>query len=367
MRFIYQHPDWPRFRWNASEVETALAEASFALGRLTGKLGAIGFSVQNEAVFETLSAEILNSAKIEGEELNRDDVRSSVARRMEVVLAASKGTVSHTSEARSEMIFDATRNWNQAMTRDRLFAWHAALFPTGYSGLVKVATAQLRDDRDGPMRVVSRHGMMERVHFVAPDATTLNDELAAFLTFLNDSVFPVPYLIKTAIAHLWFLTLHPFDDGNGRLARALSEYLLAKGEASEMRFYSLSAQIQQEKEAYYDELEHAQRGSLDVTRWVKWFLECHRRAVEAADLRLAGILKKATFWQQHAAVELNANQRLMLNKLLDGFNGNLTSSKWAKICKVSQDTASREINALIAKKLLQQAGQGRATHYVLQV
>ena len=203
------------------------------------------------------------------------------------------------------------------------------------------------------------------LHFVAPEANRLDVEVGKFLDYANDVKNDVPWLVRAAIGHLWFLTLHPFDDGNGRLARTLTEYLLARGERSAMRFYSLSTQIQQEKESYYEELEHAQRGTMDATRWVKWFLGCHLRAVKSAGTQLAAILAKADFWREHAADDLNANQRTMLNKLFDGFEGNLTSSKWAKICKVSQDTASREINALVAGGVLRQQGQGRSTHYVL--
>jgi len=365
MKFIHQRIDWPQFKWDAAEIETPLANASLELGKFLGRLQSIGFDVQTEAVCETLSAEILNSAAIEGERLNRDDVRSSVARRMEIVLSTAQGTVSHKNDARAEMMLDATRNWDKPMTLKRLFSWHAALFPTGYSGLVKIAVASLRDDAEGPIRVVSLHGMLERVHFVAPDAVRLKHEMRRFLAFVNDGGEEAPWLVKTAVAHLWFLTLHPFDDGNGRLARALTEYLLAMGERSAMRFYSLSTQIQKEKNAYYDALERAQRGTLDVTPWVKWFLGCHSRAIKSAELQLGSILAKADFWREHAADVFTANQRKMLNMLFDGFEGNLTSTKWAKICKVSQDTASREISALVAKKILMQQGQGRATHYVL--
>ena len=365
MKYVYQHKDWPNWRWDAAEVSDELAKLSMELGKFLGRLSSIGFAVQKEAVHEMLSTEILESAAIEGEKLNRDDVRSSVARRMELVLSSVPVSVSHEAEARTELAFDATRNWKKPMTRKRLFAWHAALFPTGYSGLTKIAVARLRDDAEGPMRVVSRRGMLERVHFAAPPAATLADEMARFLDWVNGEELGMPWLVKTALAHLWFLTLHPFDDGNGRLARALTEYLLAKGEKSAMRFYSLSAQIQKEKSDYYDKLEKAQRGTMDATRWVKWFLGCHLRAVKSAEQQLAGILVKAEFWRAHAEEPLTAYQRKMLNMLFDGFKGNLTSSKWAKICKVSQDTASREINALVAKGILRQEGRGRSTHYVL--
>jgi Fic family protein len=263
------------------------------------------------------------------------------------------------------MMLDATRNWNQDMTLDRLFSWHAALFPTGYSGLTKISVGRFRDDSEGAMRVVSRRGMMERVHFVAPEASCIDSEIAKLLEFVNNREDSVPWLVSAALVHLWFLTIHPFDDGNGRLARALTEYMLSKGEKSSMRFYSLSAQIQKEKEVYYEELEHAQRNTLDVTRWVKWFLDCHYRAVKFAEERLSAVLSKADFWNRHSLDVFNENQRMMLNRMFDGFVGNLTSSKWAKICKVSQDTASREINALVRNRILRKEGNGRSTHYVL--
>lgn len=367
MKYIYQHKDWPNWRWGAAEVSNELAEVSIELGKFIGRLSSIGFAMQKEAVHEMLSTEILESAAIEGERLNRDDVRSSVARRMELVFSSASGAASHEAEARADLAFDATRNWEAPMTLPRLFSWHAALFPTGYSGLTKISVARLRDDAEGPMRVVSRRGAMERVHFAAPSAAILADEMGKFLAWVNGDESGMPWLVKTALAHLWFLTLHPFDDGNGRLARALTEYLLAKGEKSAMRFYSLSAQIQKEKNDYYDELERAQRGTMDVMRWVKWFLGCHLRAVKSAEGYLAGILAKAEFWRVHAEEPFAENQRKMLNMLFDGFEGNLTSSKWAKICKVSQDTASREINDLVSKGILRQEGRGRSTHYVVEI
>ena len=365
MRFIYQLKDWPAFRWNGSETEAVLSEDSFVLGKFLGRLRTVGFAMQNEAVHETLSTEILKSAEIEGESLNRDDVRSSVAKRMEISIAGKGGRTSHEAEARADMVLDATRNWMTPMSVERICAWHAAIFPTGYSGLVRIASGRFRDDGDGPMRVVSRCGMLERVHFVAPPASALECQVERFLGFVNGVNSSVPGLVHAAIAHLWFLTLHPFDDGNGRIARALTEYLLAKWERSAMRFYSLSAQIQKEKDAYYAELEHAQRNTLDVTRWVKWFAGCHLRAVEAAETTLASILSKAEFWRDHAEDGFSDNQRKMLNRLLDGFTGNLTSSKWAKMCKVSQDTASREIANLVAGDILRREGRGRSTRYVL--
>lgn len=364
MRYIWQHKAWPLMTWSAKDVESVLYEASYRQGLLLGRLAGIGFDLQNRAGFEALSDEIVSSSAIEGETLNRADVRSSVARRMEVVLSEPSLQVSHALEARVDLMLDATRNWQSPITRKRLLGWHAALFPTGYSGLVKVRTGAYRDDKEGPMRVVSRYGNLERVHFEAPPADRLRDEMELFLTSLNAAT-DVPPLVTAALAHLRFLTLHPFEDGNGRLARVLTEWLLARAEKSALRFYSLSAQIQREKDAYYDELEHAQRNGLDVTRWVTWFAGCHRRAVELAEGRLKSILDKAAFWQAHAKDDLNAHQREMLNRLLDGFEGNMTSSKWAKICKVSQDTASREISALVSAGILHQVGRGRSTHYII--
>ena len=365
MRYVYQLKEWPRFRWNHAELEGMLSKSTLALGKFLGRLSSLGFDVQSQAVCETIASEIVNSAAIEGEALNRDSVRSSVAKRMEIAIAAARGATTHTDEARADMMLDATRNCAAPLTLERLCSWHAALFPTGYSGLVRISAGKLRDDSEGPMRVVSRRGMMERVHFEAPPARVLPLEMARFLDWANEDGGDESWLVRAAVSHLWFLTLHPFDDGNGRLARALTEYMLARGEQSSMRFYSLSSQIQKEKSAYYDELEHAQRNTLDVTRWVKWFVGCHSRAVAAAESQLAGILSKAEFWRLHGADNLSGNQRRMLNMLFDGFEGNLTSSKWAKICKVSQDTAFREIQGLVAKGILMQVGNGRSTHYVL--
>ena len=366
-KFIWQLKGWPKFVWDAQAVASVLSDVVFKEGEFLGRLGELGFENKARAGMEALSAEIVNSAAIEGETLNREDVRSSVARRMEIVLSEEgRGRESHVLDARVEMMLDATRGWKKPMTLKRLKGWHAALFPTGYSGLARIVVGKLRDDKEGPMRVVSRHGSLMRVHFEAPTAANLSGELKGFLFWLNAEDGLMPPLVKIAIAHLWFLTLHPFDDGNGRLARTLTDYLLSRFERSELRFYSLSAQIQKEKSDYYDELEHAQRNTLDVTRWIVWFLRMQMRAIESSAESLEGILAKARFWQRHAGDGFNAHQREMLNRLLDGFDGNLTSSKWAKICKVSQDTASREITALIAQGVLRQEGAGRSTHYVIQ-
>ena len=362
MKYIWQQKDWPHFRWDAHAVSGVLADAVFKEGRFLGELAGIGFRNRNQAGFEALTSEIVSSAAIEGEALNLADVRSSVARRMEIVLS-DRRAVSHELDARVDMMMDATRNWAEPMSLRRLKAWHAALFPTGYSGLVRVRAGKLRDDREGPMQVVSRRGTMMRVHFEAPPAESLSGAVKDLVGWLGGDDPATPSLVRVAIAHLWFLTLHPFEDGNGRLARALTDYLLARQERSDLRFYSLSAQIQKEKSGYYDELEHAQRNTLDVTRWVAWFLSLHSRAIDSAAVVLKGILAKARFWQMHAQCDFNPHQREMLNRILDGFEGYVTSSKWAKICKVSQDTATREISQLVAAGVLRQEGGGRSTHY----
>ena len=366
MKYIWQREKWPNFVWDGRIVGGVLSEVAYKEGRFLGELSAIGFDGQAKAGLEVMSAEIVSSAAIEGEALNLADVRSSVARRMEIVLGDSAGTrSSHALDARVDMMMDATRGCEKPMSVARFKAWHAALFPTGYSGLTRIAAGRLRNDAEGPMQVVSRHGSLMRVHFEAPPAAALAAELKGFVSWLGKTD-GTPPLVRVALAHLRFLTLHPFDDGNGRLARALTEYLLARFEQSDMRFYSLSSQIQKEKAAYYDELEHAQRNTLDVTRWIVWFLSLQNRALTSAAGMLEGILAKADFWRRHSQDGFNEHQREMLNRLLDGFVGNLTSSKWAKICKVSQDTASREIAALVAQGVLRQQGAGRSTHYVIK-
>ena len=365
MRYIHELPDWPEFRWKSDELAGVLAESSFRLGRFLGRLAGIGFELRNEAGLEALSGEIIESARIEGETLDRADVRSSIARRMEIVLKERVRPPSREAEARADMMMDATRNWAMPMTRERLFAWHAALFPTGWSGMSRIRVGAYRTDEEGPMQVVSLHGITERVHFEAPPAGRLPAEMDALFAWLGPDAGGLPPIVHAALAHLRFLTLHPFDDGNGRLARALTEWLLARSERSALRFYSLSARIQKEKSAYYEELQRAQRGSMDATRWIRWFAGCHARAVEDAEARLASIFRKADFWRDHADDGFGGNQRNMLNRLLDGFAGHLTSTKWAAICKVSQDTASREIGDLVRRGILVRRGQARATYYEL--
>lgn len=365
MRYIWQNKDWTQWKYDVNALAGKVAEASYRVGCFNGALSQLGFDLKSEAGFATISNEIVESAAIEGEALNRTDVRSSVARRMELKIAGLPSASSRLVDARVDAMLDATRGWMKPITLKRLFSWHAAMFPTGFSGLSKIRVGRLRNDAQGPMRVISRYGSLERVHYEAPPAEQLRNEMAVLLDAVNDKGMEFPPLVRTALLHLHFLTLHPFDDGNGRIARTLTEYLLARMERSELRFYSLSSQIQKEKDYYYDELERAQRGTTDQTRWIDWFVSMHERAIESARTSLEAILQKARFWQRHSSDTFNDNQRKMLNKLLDGFTGNLTSSKWAKICKVSQDTAAREIRNLIDRSILVQFGQGRSTHYVI--
>jgi Fic family protein len=362
--YIYQRPDWPRFRWDQAALVNQLGAVRHRQGRLIGRMQALGFPLQEQAVLKTLTEDVLKSSEIEGEILDRDQVRSSIARRLGIdagaLLPADRNV-----EGIVEMMLDATQRFDHPLSAARLFGWHGALFPTGRSGLDKIKVAQWRDAESGPMRVVSGTYGRERVHYEAPAADRLDHEMQDFLTWFNleDKLDPV---VKAALAHLWFVTIHPFDDGNGRIARAIADMSLARSEASPQRFYSMSAQIQLERQAYYEMLETTQKGDLDITRWLEWFLACLDRAFDGAEAILSSVFRKAEFWKVNAATSLNDRQRDILNRLLDGFEGKLTSSKWAKIEKCSADTALRDINELVAQGILarDEAG-GRSTSYSL--
>jgi Fic family protein len=327
----------------------------------------LGFEFQREAVLQTLTTDVIKSSEIEGEKLDANQVRSSIARRLGMDIAGLKPSDRHV-EGVVEMMLDATRQYDQPLTSKRLFGWHASLFPTGYAGMIKIKVGRWRDDKKGPMQVVSGPVGRERVHFEAPAAPRLVREMQAFLNWFNanrrdDLMDPV---VKAGLAHLWFVTIHPFDDGNGRIARAIADLTLARSEHSSQRFYSMSAQIRQERDAYYDVLEQTQKGSMDVTPWMEWFLGCLGRAIEGAQTTLGSVLAKARFWQAHKDIPLNDRQRSVLNRLLDGFEGKLTTSKWAKLTKCSQDTALRDILFLVQRKVLaQNPGGGRSTSYSL--
>jgi len=362
MSYIHQHDDWPTFHWQSAALAKRLADVRHRQGRLIGRMESLGFDLRAEAVLQTLTEDVTRSSEIEGEVLDRDQVRSSIARRLGMDIGGLV-PADRNVEGVVEMMLDATQNFEKPMTRDRLFAWHAALFPTGRSGMSKINVGAWRDDANGPMQVVSGLIGRERVHYEAPGAPIVDAEMQAFLAWLESDAGQDPVL-KAGIAHLWFVTIHPFDDGNGRIARAIADLALARSERSAQRFYSMSGQIRTERNAYYDLLEATQKGDLDVTRWLTWFLDCLDRAIDGAETILATVLHKARFWEIHADAQLNDRQREMLNRLLNGFVGKLTSSKWAKISKCSQDTALRDIEGLIRLGVLvKDEGGGRSTSY----
>lgn len=364
MTFIHENPAWPRFFWNAEALTGPLAAVRHKQGRLLGRLQSLGFELRDEANLLALTQDVVKSSEIEGELLDRKQVRSSLARRLGVDVGALAPVDRHV-EGVVEMMLDATQNYAEPLTDERLFSWHAALFPTGRSGLARITVGGWRTAQSGPMQVVSGPAGRERVHFEAPAAERLATEMSDFIAWFNADAPPDPVL-KAAMAHLWFVTIHPFEDGNGRIARALADMMLARSEDSPQRFYSMSAQIQAQRRQYYDVLEATQRGDLDITGWLLWFLACLDAALDGADTMLASILSKERFWQLHAGQALNPRQRLLLNRLLDGFEGKLTTSKWAAIAKTSQDTALRDIDDLVRRGILVRDPQGgRSSSYSL--
>ena len=365
--YIWQATDWPSWRYDLAALAQSLADVSRAQGLLMGRLADVGMALRDQASLSALTEDVIKTSEIEGEQLNVESVRSSIARRIGVDIGALAPVDRHV-EGVVEMVLDATANCNAGVTRDRLFGWHAALFPTGYSGLVRINVGGWRDDTTGPMQVVSGPLGRQRMHFEAPPADRLQSETDRFINWAN-SASNEPPLIKAGLAHLWFVTLHPFDDGNGRIARAVGDLFLARADGSPQRFYSLSAQIQRERKAYYDILERTQKQSLDVTEWLAWFLETLHRAVDQAQHTLDAVLAKTRFWQRWAApgsAPLNERQVKLVNRLLDGFEGKLTSSKWASIAKCSPDTALRDITDLLARGVLRKSDAGgRSTSYEL--
>ena len=366
MSYIYQLKEWPDFKWSQERLEKLLAGVRHHQGRILGRMEGFGFKLQVEATLETLILDVLKSSEIEGEILNPDQVRSSIARRLGLDIAGLVPS-DRSVDGVVEMMLDATQNYNRVLTDERLFDWHAALFPTGRSGMHRIVVGAWRNNLpNDPMQVVSGAMGKQKVHYQAPESEVLTGEMKVFLRWFNgeNNIDPV---IKAAIAHLWFVTVHPFDDGNGRIARAITDMQLARADGSNQRFYSMSAQIRKERRGYYAILEETQKGNLDITAWLEWFLHCLDAAILATGETLATVLKKARFWDRHAASALNERQKMMLNKLLDGFNGNLTSSKWAKIAGSSSDTAVRDINDLLQKGILEKEPQGgRSTNYILK-
>jgi Fic family protein len=362
--YIHERSDWPNFRWDQEDLSATLAAVRHRQGRLIGRMEGLGFRLREEAVLSTLTQDVLKSSEIEGEVLDRDQVRSSIARRLGLDIGALTPADRHV-EGVVEMMLDATQKYQEPLTEERLFGWQAALFPTGRSGMQKITVGGWRDDASGPMRVVSGPIGKERAHYQAPAADQLPAEMAKFVGWFNAPATIDPVL-KAALAHLWFVTIHPFEDGNGRIARAIADLALARSERSPKRFYSMSAQIQSERSDYYEILERTQKGTLEITPWMRWFLGCLDRAFDGAEVTLANVLRKARFWEAHARASFNDRQRKVVNRLLDGFEGKLTSSKWAKLAKCSQDTASRDINDLVHRGILaKDAAGGRSTSYSL--
>ncbi|OOG37215.1 Fic family protein [Polaromonas sp. A23] len=365
-RYIWQLPNWPQLQFDLAALAAQLAQVHRAQGELMGRMAELGLAEREQATLQVLTQEVIKTSEIEGERLSLDAVRSSIARRLGLDIGALAPSDRHVDGV-VDVVLDATRNFDQPLTSERLFGWHAALFPTGYSGRVRITVAAWRNDASGPMQVVSGPVGRERVHFQAPPANILPAQTEAFLRWFNAA--PVgDALIKAGLAHLWLVTLHPFDDGNGRVSRAAGDMALARAEGTSRRFYSFSAQIQRERKDYYDQLEATQKGPLDVTPWLSWFLGCLLRAVQGADATLAGVLDKAQFWQRWAGTPMNERQTKVLNRVLDGFEGKLTNAKWAAIGKCSADTALRDINDLLARGVLRRLkGGGRSTGYELCV
>jgi Fic family protein len=366
MSYYHERPEWPQFRWDSEKLANPLAAVRHRQGRLIGRMEGLGFSLRDEAILQTLTQDVLKSSEIEGEILDQMQVRSSIARR----LGMDIGALTHADrniEGVVEMMLDATQNYEKPLIAERLFGWHASLFPTGFSGMHRINVGTWRTDERGPMQVVSGRIGKEHVHYQAPDAKRLVAEMNRFLEWFDASTNIDPVL-KAGLAHVWFVTIHPFDDGNGRIARAIADMSLARAEQSPQRFYSMSSQIRKERDAYYDMLEATQKQeSGDVTPWLLWFLNCLDRAIIGSETTLATVLQKAKFWEAHSTANFNERQRDMINRLFNRFEGTLNTSKWAKIEKCSADTALRDITNLVELGVLKKAaGGGRSTSYVLR-
>ena len=364
MVYIHELPGWPDFKWDSEALAGALAAVRHKQGRHLGKMEALGFDFRTEASLTSLTDEVVNTSAIEGQSLNPDEVRSSIARKLGLDIAGLPKP-GREVDGIVEMMLDATRNYDAPLTAERLFDWHAALFPTGRSGMGRITVGAWRTGAAGPMRVVSGPIGKERVHFEAPPAERLESEMASFLSWFNmpPSLDPV---LKAAIAHLWFVTLHPFEDGNGRIARAVAEMALSQADGTKERFYSMSSGIEAERREYYLQLESAQRGSLDITAWLAWFLACLDRTIEGADTALSSVLYRAKLWQRINPTPVNERQRKVINRMLDNFKGHLTTSKYADLAGCSNDTALRDIQALLERGIIvKNPGGGRSTSYRL--
>jgi Fic family protein len=362
--YIHELREWPELSWNQAKLAGLLAEARHLQGRLLGRMEALGFGLREEATLQTLTQDVVKTSEIEGEKLDTAQVRSSIARRLGLEIGAAPQIDRHV-EGIVEVMLDATRKYAAPLTEERLFGWYAALFPTGRSGMQHITVGGWRTGASGPMQVVSGPIGCEWVHYEAPTHDRLKKEMARFLNWINAAT-ETDLVIKSAVAHFWFVTIHPFDDGNGRIARAIADMILARSEKCAQRFYSMSAQIQRERNDYYEVLEACQKGALDITPWIEWFLSCLKHAMAASEKMLEAVLVKARFWRAHAGESFNERQRSIINRLLDGFEGKLTSSKWSKLTKCSQDTALRDISELLNRQILAKAeAGGRSTSYEL--
>ncbi len=363
--YVHQKRNWPNFTYDLDALTVALGDVRHKQGKLWGLVNNMGFVIKDETLLKTITQDVIKSSEIEGVLINLEEVRSSVARKLGLNVGGLVPS-DRSTDGVVEMMVDATQNHASPLTKERLFAWHSSLFPFGKSGHYQIEVGKWRDDSTGAMQVVSGAMGKEHVHFEAPAATKLEAEMTQFLEWFNknDRLDPV---LKAGIAHFWFVTIHPFDDGNGRIARALTDMQLARSEGDSQRYYSLSSQIRIERKAYYELLEKCQRGNLDISDWLEWFVNCMNKALDASNEALKDTFAKAQFWQNHQQTSLNERQRFMLNKLFDDFFGSLSSSKWAKMAKTSPDTALRDIQDLINKGILikdENAG-GRSTNYVL--
>lgn len=364
-QYIWQQDGWPRMKWHGERLSQRLAEVNLLRGKLLGRIALFGFEDQNRSLLESITQEIVQSAKIEDEELNRDSVRSSVAMQLGLPYEGLP-TPDHYTEGVVQVMIDATRHYDAPVDAERLFAWHGALFPTGRSGLYKITVADWRQG-DEPMQVVSGPLGNQKVHYKAPASKDVPQMMHDLMVWIEEETQIDP-LVKAAIAHLWFVTIHPFDDGNGRLGRTLTELLLSRADHASQRYYSLSAEILNHRKAYYAHLEEVQKGNLDITAWIDWFLQTLKSALEVAMEKTERVVKKKMFWEQNQHLTFNERQRKVLNMLLDGFDGKLNSSKWYKINHCSQDTAIRDIKDLIEKGILRSTGEGgRSTNYEITI
>jgi len=362
--YIHEKPAWPQVTFNFTQLAPLLGEVRYSQGRLLGYMSGLGFQVREEATLRMLTQDVLKTSEIEGENLNTEQIRSSLAKRLGMDVGATL-PVDRNVEGIVEVMLDATRNYAKPLTKERLFDWHAALFPTGRSGMQRITVGGWRTEASGPMQVVSGAYGHEKVHYEAPSYERLDKEMTQFLEWFNGAS-ELDLVIKSAVAHFWFVTIHPFDDGNGRIARAIADMLLARSEQSAERFYSMSSQIQQERKAYYTILEQSQKGTLDITSWIKWYLSCLQHAIMASEKVLQVVLARAQFWIKHVNEQFNDRQKLIINHFLNNQSEKLSSSKWAKLAKCSQDTALRDINELVERNILiKEVAGGRSTHYIL--